>query len=144
PSSRRTCSSTTWSARMRGATSSADTARPVSAGRVSGTGRATTASTSVWRGRSTRRSQPIPSATDETRQTGMQSLALFFLVAVAIGGVAWVFLYPVLSGERQAEQRRASVAQTEPQTARVARGTQRARREQVEDTLREMELRRKK
>jgi tight adherence protein B len=74
----------------------------------------------------------------------MQSLALFFLVAVAIGGVAWVFLYPVLSGERQAEQRRASVAQTEPQTARVARGTQRARREQVEDTLREMELRRKK
>ncbi|HWM83845.1 MAG TPA: type II secretion system F family protein [Pseudolabrys sp.] len=74
----------------------------------------------------------------------MQSLALFFLVAVAIGGIAWVFLYPILSGERQAERRRASVAQTVPQTARVARGTQRVRREQVEDTLREMELRHKK
>jgi len=74
----------------------------------------------------------------------MQSLALFSLVAIAIGGVAWVFLYPILSGERQAERRRASVAQNAPQTMRVARGTQRARREQVEDTLREMELRRKK
>ena len=34
----------------------------------------------------------------------MQTLALFLLVAVAIGGVAWVFLYPLLSGERNAER----------------------------------------
>jgi tight adherence protein B len=74
----------------------------------------------------------------------MQSLALFFLVAVAIGGVAWVFLYPILSGERQAERRRASVAQTEPRSGREVRGASRSRREQVEGTLREMELRHKK
>ena len=29
----------------------------------------------------------------------MQTLALAFMAATAIGGVAWVFLYPVLSGE---------------------------------------------
>jgi tight adherence protein B len=31
---------------------------------------------------------------------------MFFLASVAFGGVAWVFLYPILSGERKAEQRR--------------------------------------
>ena len=37
-------------------------------------------------------------------------IAVFFLASVAIGGVAWVFLYPMLSGERKAEQRMQSVA----------------------------------
>ena len=32
-----------------------------------------------------------------------QTLALFFLVATAIGGIAWVFIYPHLSGERHRE-----------------------------------------
>ena len=36
-----------------------------------------------------------------------QTLALGFLAATAIGGVAWVFVYPMLSGEKQAESRRA-------------------------------------
>ena len=40
----------------------------------------------------------------------MQTIAVFFLVSVAMGGVAWVFLYPILSGERQVEKRKASVA----------------------------------
>ena len=31
-----------------------------------------------------------------------QMLALGFLAATAIGGVAWVFLHPVLSGEVRA------------------------------------------
>ena len=31
----------------------------------------------------------------------METYGLFFLVAIAIGGVAWVFIYPILSGERQ-------------------------------------------
>ena len=35
-----------------------------------------------------------------------QTLALAFLAATAIGGLAWVFLYPLLSGERKAEARR--------------------------------------
>ena len=31
----------------------------------------------------------------------MQSLALAFLAATAVGGVAWVFIYPLLSGEKE-------------------------------------------
>ena len=49
----------------------------------------------------------------------MQTLALFFLVTLAVGGVAWVFIYPTLSGERKAEQRQERVVRTEP----VARAT---------------------
>jgi tight adherence protein B len=75
----------------------------------------------------------------------MHSYTLFIVVAVAIGGVAWVFLYPILSGERHAERRMASVAKSEPMAARrQARATQKTRREQVEGTLKEIEERRKK
>ena len=49
----------------------------------------------------------------------IQALALAFLAATAIGGVAWVFVYPLLSGERKAESRRASVAKSEPTAARA-------------------------
>ncbi|MET0907460.1 MAG: pilus assembly protein, partial [Tardiphaga sp.] len=40
----------------------------------------------------------------------MQTLALGFLATTAVGGLAYVFIYPLLSGERQAEKRRASIA----------------------------------
>ena len=70
----------------------------------------------------------------------MQQLALFCMVAVAIGGIAWVFLYPLLSGERVAERRRLSVARSEPATTRVSRGAQKSRREQVEESLKELEV----
>jgi tight adherence protein B len=73
----------------------------------------------------------------------MQALALAFLAATAIGGLAWIFIYPSLSGERKAENRRASVAKSEP-TARVAEKTQRSRREQVEGSLKDLEARRQK
>jgi tight adherence protein B len=73
----------------------------------------------------------------------LQLLALAFMAATAIGGVAWVFLYPLLSGERQAEQRRASFAKSEP-IARRADRAQRTRRQQVEDSLKEVEDRSKK
>jgi tight adherence protein B len=73
----------------------------------------------------------------------MQTLVLAFMAATAIGGVAWVFLYPLLSGERQAEQRRATFAKTEP-VARRAERQQRSRREQVESSLKDVEDRRKK
>ena len=69
----------------------------------------------------------------------MQTLALFFLAAVSIGGVAWVFLLPYLSGEKNMEKRKASVAAKEPVAARAARGTQKTRREQVETTLKQIE-----
>jgi tight adherence protein B len=56
-----------------------------------------------------------------------------------------VFLYPLLSGERQMEKRRESVARAQP-AARASRerGQQRTRREQVEETLKELEVRNKK
>ena len=74
----------------------------------------------------------------------MQAYVLFALVAVAIGGVAWVFVYPILSGERAAERRKASVARSEPVAARQTRGAQKSRREQVEGTLKEMEQRQRR
>src|SRR6476660_5754748 len=70
----------------------------------------------------------------------LQALALAFLAATAIGGLAWVFIYPLLSGERKAELRRASVAKPEP-AARQADKSQRSRREQVEGSLKELEAR---
>jgi tight adherence protein B len=73
----------------------------------------------------------------------MQLIAVFFLAAVAVGGIAWVFIYPALSGERKAEQRMATVARTEPMT-RTARGSQKSRRDSVEQTLKEFEERHKK
>ena len=73
----------------------------------------------------------------------MQVIAVFFLVAVAIGGVAYVFLYPTLSGERKAEQRMQSVARTEP-LARATRGPQKSRRDSIESSLKDLEERHKK
>jgi tight adherence protein B len=73
----------------------------------------------------------------------MQTLALAFLAATAVGGLAWVFLYPTLSGERKAEHRRASVAKSEP-AARQGDKSQRSRREQVEGSLKDLEARRQK
>ena len=73
----------------------------------------------------------------------MQSIAIFFLAAAAMGGVVWVFVYPILSGERKAERRMASVAKSEP-VARTTRGTQKSRRDVLETTLKEIDDRRKK
>jgi len=75
----------------------------------------------------------------------LQMLALFSLVTVAAGGVVWVFVYPILSGERKAEKRVDSVARQAPVVRATAqRGAQRSRREQVEESLKELELRRSK
>jgi tight adherence protein B len=75
----------------------------------------------------------------------MSGYGLFFLVAVAIGGVAWVFVYPFLSGEKRVERRMKRVARSEPIVARpAARASGKVRREQVEGTLKEIEQRRKK
>jgi len=74
----------------------------------------------------------------------MQVLALAFLATAAIGGLAWVFLYPLLSGEKKAEGRRASIAKSEPVAARQTQRDQKSRREQVEGSLKEVEARRAK
>ncbi|MGP0090418.1 MAG: type II secretion system F family protein [Xanthobacteraceae bacterium] len=76
----------------------------------------------------------------------LQALALFMLVAVSIGGVAWVFIYPLLSGERQAEKRKESVARPEPMSrvAAARSGGRKTRREQVEGSLKDLEERNQK
>jgi tight adherence protein B len=73
----------------------------------------------------------------------IQMLTVFPLVAVAIGGLAWVFLYPILSGERKMEQRKQRVARSQPALS-ASRGVQRSRREQVEETLKNLEIRQNK
>ena len=72
----------------------------------------------------------------------MQVLALAFLATAAVGGIAWVFLYPLLSGERKAEGRRASIARADAPMAKQTEKSQRSRREQVETSLKDLEARR--
>jgi tight adherence protein B len=67
---------------------------------------------------------------------------LFFLVALAIGGVLWVFVYPLLSGERKTERRVASVARTDPMKRQTRAAAPKARRD-IEGTLKEIEERQK-
>ena len=69
----------------------------------------------------------------------MQALALAFLSAVTVGGLAWVFIYPLLSGEKQTEKRVQSFARTEPALRIDDRS--RTRRVQVEDSIKELEQR---
>ena len=73
----------------------------------------------------------------------VQTLVLFPLVTLAIGGLAWVFLYPILSGERKMEQRKLRVAGAQPALS-ARRGVQRSRRDQVEESLKNLETRQKK
>jgi tight adherence protein B len=75
----------------------------------------------------------------------MQHIALFFLASAAVGGVAWVFLFPLLSGEAQAEKRMANVAKPDRIVAKApGRASPKLRRDQLEEMLKELEARRKK
>jgi tight adherence protein B len=75
----------------------------------------------------------------------MSTYALILLVTIAVGGVAWVFIYPILSGEKQAERRVASVARAEPMSRpQRSSGGGKSRREQVEGTLKQIEDRQRK
>ena len=65
-------------------------------------------------------------------------MAVFFLASIAVGGIAYVFLYPILSGEKKAEQRMASVAKADV-VSRAWRGPQKSRRDSVETTLKELD-----
>ena len=71
-------------------------------------------------------------------------LAMAALGAVAAGGVAYVFLYPILSGEKRVEKRhRAVAAPHAAKNARVERVTSAARREQVSQSLKDLDQREK-
>lgn len=71
----------------------------------------------------------------------MQAIALAFLSSVTIGGLAWVFLYPLLSGEKKTEERTAAFSRSGP-TPRVGEERSlRSRRAQVEESMKEVEQR---
>ncbi|HEX2134641.1 MAG TPA: type II secretion system F family protein [Microvirga sp.] len=63
------------------------------------------------------------------------------LAALAAGGIAYVFLYPLLSGEAQAEKRQ--MALVAPSSERRERLAAVSRREQVVQSLKEIEARQK-
>src|ERR1700685_3118815 len=65
------------------------------------------------------------------------------MVVLAIGGVAGVFLSPILSGEKAAERRMASVTRAEPAAARPTRADQKSRREQGEGSIKQLDARQK-
>jgi tight adherence protein B len=79
------------------------------------------------------------------RKAMLSPTAMTFLVTVAVGGVAYVFLYPLLSGEKRAEQRMRGIANEggEVRRARKAVDPVASRRAAVEDTLKQLEERRK-
>ncbi|MGV3633266.1 MAG: type II secretion system F family protein [Pseudorhodoplanes sp.] len=72
-----------------------------------------------------------------------QTLLMAILASIAVGGLAWVFVYPMLTGERNVERRFASAAQTQV-VQRKVRSSQKSRREQVEESLKDLELRQRK
>jgi tight adherence protein B len=76
----------------------------------------------------------------------MSSMVVALLIAVAVGGVAYVFIYPLLSGERRVERRMKDVAavEIENRRARKAADAGPSRRQQIEDSLKHMEEREKK
>jgi tight adherence protein B len=74
----------------------------------------------------------------------MGPLGFTFLITVAVGGIAYVFLYPLLSGEKRVEQRMRDVSdQGEVRRTRKTADPATSRRQGVEDTLKQLEERRK-
>lgn len=73
----------------------------------------------------------------------LSTIAVVVLASVAAGGLAYVFLYPSLSGEARAEKRKAALAARAPaqRVERIARDAS-GRRDQVAQTLKEIEERR--
>lgn len=76
------------------------------------------------------------------------AIAMAFMAAVAVGGIAWVLLFPRLSGGAQAEKRVKAVSRTEPRqmhsAARKELADMQKRRKQLADSLKEIEDKNKK
>src|SRR5687768_11241140 len=68
-------------------------------------------------------------------------LAIVALATLAAGGVAYVFIYPLLSGDAQAEKRQKAL--TTPSAERRERIASAGRREQVTQSLKEIEAKQK-
>jgi tight adherence protein B len=73
-----------------------------------------------------------------------QILAIILLSMFCAGAVAWVLVYPYLSGENEAEKRMQSITRTGAPAFKAASRAIRTRREQVEKSLKEIEDRNKR
>ncbi|QJP15259.1 type II secretion system F family protein [Starkeya sp. ORNL1] len=76
----------------------------------------------------------------------MEGLWVPLLATLAAGGLAYVFIFPLLSGERAAERRMRDVAMTDAVVRRTKRGAPDpavTRRQQVEESLKELDARRR-
>jgi len=71
----------------------------------------------------------------------MNDLALVLLASVAAGGLAYVFIYPFLSGERRAEKRQQALAARGPQFRIERKKDGTSKRDQIAQSLKEMEAR---
>ena len=69
----------------------------------------------------------------------MSPLVLAALVMLAVGGLAYVFIYPLLSGEAKAEKRQAAVAGSKKAAASDRNVDAAQRRKQVADSLKELD-----
>lgn len=68
----------------------------------------------------------------------LTTLAVAALATLSVGGVAYVFLYPLLSGERRALKRQESLLAHDPE-ARIERVNAAARREQIAQSLKDLD-----
>ena len=73
----------------------------------------------------------------------LQLLAIILLATFCAGAVAWVLVYPYLSGEKEVEKRMQSAARTGAPAVKSASRAIKSRREQVESSLKEIEDRTK-
>jgi len=74
----------------------------------------------------------------------MQMLAVALLAMFCAGAVAWVLIYPYLSGQKGAERRMQSITRSGAPTLKSSSRVIRSRREQVEASLKDIEERRKR
>jgi tight adherence protein B len=70
----------------------------------------------------------------------LQLVAIFFLCLVMVGGVAYVFLDPILSGEKKAEKRKQAIQGPNRAARRIGAGSAEVtKREQVLASLKELD-----
>ncbi len=75
----------------------------------------------------------------------MNALMIAAMAMLAVGGVLYVFVYPLLSGDAQAEKRQAAFSSAGPNRKVAERQTDAAaRRKQVSDSLKEVDARNKR
>jgi tight adherence protein B len=72
-----------------------------------------------------------------------QMLTMVLLATVCAGALAWLLVYPYLSGEKEAEKRMLSVVRPGAPSLKAASRAIKSRREQVETSLKAIESRRK-